>query len=466
MALLKKLDRLIIYEIFALTVVIVAAVSSVMFLFRLFGFAELLFLSQDGFFITLMTILVYSLPSIFKITLPTSLLLASVIVTVRMAQDRELEAWMASGVSIARMAISPLALGLFMSGLAMGSSLFLEPYARQQYRLFKWMNTRRAIESLLESRLTEKTFISELFSVGDADMALYLNSLDRSRKSFGGVFLSVGQKDGGASSVLVAEKGSLLKEQRRGFSDFILTFEKGRFYQPRTSAFKLFDLAQTSPERFVLAPGLKIESLISSMDPSAKREGDALAPQFPSALEWDILEFKELKVSLISLFEKQFTVERFDSDDIRSSYPREFMRELKKKRASPDWGTNRKLARDHTFFYEQIVLPLSCALLPTLGLCLGVQDPRKKAGIAYLGIAVIIFSFYMLVMLCQQLAQQYVIPPEVTLIAPPLFLVFCTALLLHWRTQHPPSTGFVEYIRYSIRAFRKKFFFSKGNIEK
>lgn len=423
--LLKKLDRILAAEIAQLTLIIMAALSSVMFMFRLLSYADYIFVSSDGLMSIFMFVM-FLLPSIFKLTVPVSLLLATTIVILRMASDRELEAWMSSGVGVVRMAATPLAMGGVVMLLSGFSALILEPYSRQEWQKFKWMSARKSVEAIIENRLREKTFLGELFSSGDTTIAFYTDTISESRKDFTGVFLAVSNKKSRYSAVLVANAGSLQKEFRDGFSDYVFTLRDGHYYQPSQPRAGGYDRSSV--------PGAPVNP------------ANPFVPLNPT-LNWSVVKFEELKVSLVNMFSGQFDPGAIEANDIRSLYPSDYWAALAELRKDPDWKENQRNIRNHSYFYEQIVVPFSCLFLPLIGLCLGIQDPRRKSGMAYLGLGVVAFVYYANIMLCQQLATRRIVPPEVTLYLPPVVLTAIALVMLRWRGAYPPSIGFKEFAR-------------------
>jgi lipopolysaccharide export LptBFGC system permease protein LptF len=469
-------------EILSLTVIIMAALSSVMFLFRLLAFADYIFVSEEGLLSVFMFIL-FLLPAIFKLTVPVSLLLSTMVVVLRMSHDRELEGWMSVGVSPARLAVGPVLVGVLVCGLSGFSSLFLEPFSRQEWRQFKYMHARKSVESIIENRLQEKTFLSELFRAGGADIAFYVDALAPNRRDFSGVFFAVTNKDQPFSMVLVAKEGTLQKEQGEGLTDYVLTLRDGHFYHPTVSdgkpAVSLDDLSRGGGMRVSPVPSpspvptpldsaaqavldAQIAALPNPTHPPTPTPDPAATPvptpteipwseryQYPR--DWSVTGFQEMRVSLLNMFSRQFDPGSFDANDIRSLYPRDYVRELRKLRTGPEWGKNQRHVRDHSFFYEQIVVPFSCLLLPLIGVCLGIQDPRRKAGLAYLGLGLVVFAYYASIMTCQQLALRFVLPPEVTLVVPPVVLSLLSLVMLAWRVRYPPSVRFFEFLGIEAR---------------
>jgi lipopolysaccharide export LptBFGC system permease protein LptF len=414
--LISKLDKHLIIEIFVLTSIITASITSVMFMFRLLGYSEYIFVSSEGLFSILMFV-VFLLPAIFKLTIPISLLLATLIVFQRLSNDRELEAWLSVGVSPLRMARGPMFMGLLVASITLFSALYLEPFSRREWRKFKWMHAKKSVEMILENKIREKTFISELFRTGDSDIGFYVERLSEAKNTFEGVFLTIKSKQDKHTFVLTAEQGTLVKTSNRGVSDFILQLKNGTFYYPQTEN--------------------KIQDSQNLTD-----------------VVYTTVSFEKSSYSLISLFQAQFDPGSFNSDDTRSLYPLEYWNSLKEMRQKPDWEKNAKGIRDHSFFYEQLVVPFACILLPLLGMCLGIQDPRRKPGMAYLGLGVVMFLTYATIMVSQQLALKLVASPEITLILSPICMTTVTLLCLRWRTLFPPGTLFREYILLSIRSLR------------
>jgi lipopolysaccharide export LptBFGC system permease protein LptF len=401
-----KIDRLIFSEIASLTLVILAILSTVMFLFRILSMTDYLVLTQEGV-LSLLMFVIFVVPNILKLTLPLSLLFAAAIVTVRMSGDRESEAWMSSGVSALRLCRAPFFLGLVFALMAAASALWMEPYARQQWRTFKWIHARKGVEAILENRLQEKTFISDLFQGGGTRVALYVDKIGQDKSRFSGVFLGINSsQEGQPSQILTAETGQLRKDSESGNYDYIFELRNGRLHQPLSSG------------------------------------------------AWNVMAFDKLKISLVNMFQKQFEVGQFDANDLRSYYPARYIEELKELRNRSDWGSNQRSVRDHTYFYEQIVVPLSCLFFPVIGVCLGLQDPRRRAGVAYLGLVAIVFIFYAFIMFSQQMAVKFVFPPEVSLFLPLVSLFLMSIAVLVWRSRHPPSTIFSEFL---AREWRKLF---------
>ena len=190
MAILHKLDRLIANEIITLTFVITASLSSIMIMAKIPRYAQLLFSAPDTG-TTFLMLLLMILPSIIKFTVPISLLISASLVTIRMAADRELEAWMASGVSILRLSAMPSFIGLIVMLISLFSALIFEPYSNKQFEKFRWVQSRKAVEELIKDSLREKSFNkSNVLDSDRVNILLYMQDISKDRSEFKNVFLA------------------------------------------------------------------------------------------------------------------------------------------------------------------------------------------------------------------------------------------------------------------------------------
>jgi lipopolysaccharide export LptBFGC system permease protein LptF len=445
MPIVKKVHLLLAHEILSLTAIITAALTSVMFLFRLLTYSEYIFASSEGL-LSIFMFVVFLFPTIFKLTIPLSLFVGTTIAVARMAQDREMEAWMSFGTGVGRLTVAPLAIGSAAAVLSLSLALFLEPMARKEFLKYKWMYARRNVEQVIESRLHPRTFISEPFEGGNTDICLFVDWLSENRRDFKGVFLAVQTKKERFASVLVAESGGLRRELKEGFFDYVFTLRNGRMYEAVESEGTMADASRTLP----LASLMQVEAKSGAAD--IERRLRAL----PS-VSWRVVRFSEFDISLVSLFNQKFQVTAPDANDMRTKMPREYLAALRESRESdPKWRKNRDKVRNHTFFYEQFAIPFACLLLPLAGLALGVHDPRRKMSHVYVGIGLCIFLFYASVMAGQQIPLAQKAPPELMLVLPPVVLVLMTTVLLRMRLRYPPSVGFKEYLGLVILGWHNR----------
>ncbi len=465
---LSRIDLLFAKEIVSLCLVIMASVSSVMFVFRIYAYADFIILSQDGL-ATLILFVVFLFPAIFKLTIPISLLLASLIVTIRMSQDRELEAMMANGASLWRLARAPTVVGFVAMVLSLYTGLYLEPYSREQMSQFRWMQTVRGLENFISSRLDDRAFLNDIFPLDDVDVSLYVENIPNEKGDLEGVFLSLKAADNADESdmVLLGETGSLRKEFDGTFPDYVFTVNDGYVYQPGRLPLVQVDPPASPANSGVEESGGGTESQMVSR--ALTYSGGEYGPLPQSVAEvaagmaaWDVFQFTQLKLSIFSLFRRHKGESQDGEVGIRTLQPAAYLEELKRRRTSESWGSNQRYIRDHTYFYEAATVPLACLFLPMMGICLGLLDPRRKAGFAYLGLGIVMFIYYSAVKVCQQLALELVVSPELTLWLPSLVILALAMVLFRWRLVYPPSTRFVESVTLDFRALKAALLSRRG----
>lgn len=444
MPLVKKVHVLVAREIISLTAIITAALTSVMFLFRLLTYSEYIFMSSEGL-LSIFMFVVFLFPTIFKLTIPLSLFVGTSIAVARMAQDREMESWMSFGVGVGRLAVAPFAIGAVAAAISLSLALFLEPISRKEFLKYRWMYARRNVEQVLENRLHPRTFISEPFEGGNTDVCLFVDWLSDSKREFKGVFLAVQTKRARFASVMVADSGELRRELKEGFFDYVFTLRNGRMYEA-------VELDST------MADGKRPSAMVALMQ-SVGSDAASIENRLKAlpAVSWRVVRFAEFNVSLVSLFNQKFQVAAPDANDMRTKMPMEYLGALKAgRKEDPQWRKNRDKVRNHTFFYEKFAIPVACILLPLAGLALGVHDPRRRMSHVYVGIGLCIFLFYASVMAGQQIPLAQKAPPELMLVLPPVVLIIMTSVLLRMRMQYPPSVGFKEYLGIVFASWRRR----------
>ncbi|KAB8032228.1 LptF/LptG family permease [Fluviispira multicolorata] len=444
MAVLQKLDRLMATEIISLTFVVTASLSSIMIMAKLPRYADLLFSAPDSV-TTFLMLLLYIFPNVLKLTVPISLLLASAIVTIRMAADRELEAWMASGVSIFRFAAMPTVLGIVVMLISLFSALYFEPYSTQQFNKFKWIQTRGVVEAVLANTIREKSFIYDVPSSEKVNLSLYFQNVSTDKSEFKDVFMGIKPPNENFFSIVVSETGGLKKTLNNGLPDYVFSLHNGTAYSERESKQTLLNLTKEFPNTYFQAKVLPANSAFNL---------------FPKPSDLIITEFKDMDISLVNTFKSKFKTDATVSGGADQFYPAEFLKYLNQQKAkSPDWKNDRTIIEKYLFILKQISIPLSTLFLPIIGVCLGIQDPRRKQYGVYFAIGLVIFSLYASLSVCQQLALSFIISPFSILFVTPCVLMFIILFLLRWRLRHPPSTGFIAFVRddlIKIKFFTKK----------
>ena len=437
-----KLDKLLASEIVSLTFVITASLSSIMMMAKIPRYAQVLFSAPDTA-TTFLMLLLYSFPSIIKFTVPISLLLACSIVTIRMAADRELEAWMASGVSVLRLARMPTILGFLVMLISLFSALFFEPYSNRQFEMFKWVQSRELVEAMIKNSIREKSFINDAFANSDnVNLVMFLNKVSDDKTDFQDVFIGLKTNSYSYYSIVQSKEGELKKKSNEGFPDYIFSLKTGTGYSGKLAEHNLAYYLTKKDEHFKF--------------PQKEFNKNDLI-HFPKVTDWTITHFSDMHISLINTFKDKFKIEMNQIENSNQLYPREYFNKLNIEMDSNlEWNKDIKIIEKLIFIFKQISVPISTIFLPIIGICLGIQDPRRKQFGVYLGVCLVIFSLYASISACQQLSLNFIIPPYSMLVVTPLILILIIILLLRWRLKHPPSTGFIAFLQEDFRFKRKR----------
>ncbi|MES2615716.1 MAG: LptF/LptG family permease [Bdellovibrionota bacterium] len=438
MALFQKIDRLLAGEIISLTFVITAGVSSIMMMAKLPKYADFLFSAPD-ILTSFLMLLLYILPSILKLTVPISLLLACAIVTMRMSADRELEAWMSCGVSIVRLAFMPTLLGVGVMFISLSSSLYFEPYSNKQWEKFKWLQGRSLVEAFIKNSLKEKSFIYDLrdsknlLMTDAAKLSLYFGNVNSSKTHMKDVFIAFSDPNSLYSSYIIAKTGELSKELVSGYPDYLFKLNTGFIYSYKEGKNSLPSLMKQQPASHYVFPNKNIPKSELNL--------------YPTPSDWTVTQYSNLNLSLVSVFKDKFKIEMNPTNQMDQLYPKEYFTALTaEKEKKENWKTSEDVVEKILFFMKQISVPVSTVFLPLIGVCLGILDPRKKQISVYFGIGIVIFALYSSLSLCQQLALKFVVSPYSMLFVTPFVLILILLVLMRWRSRYPPSCGFFEFI--------------------
>jgi lipopolysaccharide export LptBFGC system permease protein LptF len=428
MQILKRIDKYFIVEVFSLTFMIMAAVSTLVFFLMLPGKLSFI-LSTNNFLFTFFMIFVFLFPTIYKLTVPVSLLLASTLITYRASHDREMEVWFSSGISVVRIAIPLVLLGLlaFISSLAM--TLYLGPYANKEFEKFRYLQASELIESIVQNKIRSETFLENVLAANNSKFVLYFDKVSSVGESFEGAFISSTPEETDKSISIFAKKGYFKKMKTQGIIDYSLILQDGEL---------LFsDIFANKNNKKILYKNFGIEGL-SLRD---------------SELDWTRVKFSELNFSLVNFFQKYF--KPFDSTykDIRSSYPMGVLNHIKNVTEKSDWRSDRSFIRDYCFFLEKFVLAFACIIFPFIGVCLGSVDVRNKQFSSIFSLSLIAFMFYAIVLYTSYLAMKGYIHPIISIITSPIFLILVTILLVHWKYRYPPSVNFKDYLKWTFKRF-------------
>lgn len=153
---------------------------------------------QGSGLIAILSMAANLIPHYLGLALPAAFFISVFLVTSRFAEDHELDAWQASGVSLRGISAPFLWLGLALAAFSLILSGYLQPHTRYSYRAILHGVT----QSVWDARIPAGTFTR----VGD--YVIYAREVDSSGHRLRGVFLQ--EKVGDVQIVTTAERGAVI----------------------------------------------------------------------------------------------------------------------------------------------------------------------------------------------------------------------------------------------------------------
>lgn len=309
--------------------------------------------------------------------------------------------------------------------------------------MFKWVQSRELVEAMIKNSIREKSFINDAFANSDnVNLVMFLNKVSEDKTDFQDVFIGLKTNSYSYYSIVQSKEGELKKKSNDGFPDYIFSLKNGTGYSGKLANHNLPYFLSNKDEHF-------------KFPQKDFNKNDLIL--FPKVSDWTITHFSDMHISLINTFKDKFKVEMNQIENSNQLYPREYFNQLSKEmETNLDWNKDIKMVEKLIFIFKQISVPISTIFLPIIGICLGIQDPRRKQFGVYLGVGLVIFALYASISLCQQLSLNFILPPYAMLLATPLILIFIIILLLRWRLKHPPSTGFIAFLQEDFKFKRKR----------
>jgi lipopolysaccharide export system permease protein len=172
-------------------------------------------LGKKNSFAVVFEMLAYLVPHYLGLAVPAALFLGMLLGFNKMSKDNEIEAWMASGVGLSRLARTAIALGIVLSVTSLVVFGWLQPHTRYLYR-----------SVIFDVRNVDVFYLAEEGVFMQAGSRTFIiDTLDRRNNAFDRIFLF---DDKGAEGIetVTAERGTLipLGEKRRP----VLRLQNGR----------------------------------------------------------------------------------------------------------------------------------------------------------------------------------------------------------------------------------------------
>lgn len=175
-------------------------------------------------------------PHYLGLTLPAAFFIALFVVIARLNQDSEVDALLASGVSLTRMVAPYVGLGLVLMCVSLVVFGYLQPYSRYAYRAV----LHAAQNAGWSGALQEQMIVSP-----DPDLTITVDAADPAGRSLGGVFIRRIGPDG-REDVTTARAGRLSADQAAGVATLVLAdgqqLRTNRRDEPELLSFESFTL--------------------------------------------------------------------------------------------------------------------------------------------------------------------------------------------------------------------------------
>ena len=230
-------------------------VLSVLFFNFVFLMAEMIeitnwIVNYDVSILAVLLMILYSTPLFMVFVIPMSSMMSILLTFLRMSGDNEITALKSGGLSVYRMMLPVIVLGLLGFGVTLFITVYAMPWATQAIRGL----TYRVAASNVDIGLKERTF-NDSFK----DVMLYINKVDLKNKELIDIFIEDKRQEGIVSTV-VAPRGKLFSEPDKFL--YHLMLYNGTIHQTNLDdrmansiGFKTYQLSLDIKEAF--APGKK-----------------------------------------------------------------------------------------------------------------------------------------------------------------------------------------------------------------
>jgi len=193
---MKLLDRMVLKEMATVFALGVLVFTFVLLTNKILRLVELI-VSRGVGLLTVLQLFLYILPYSLVVTIPMSVLLATLVTFTRLAGDSEILAFHGAGVSLLRLSRPAVFFGLLTTAITLVITIWILPVSNQAFKtmIFR-MSQRQATVGIQEG-----IFNSELDG-----LILYVERIDRKTQGLEGVFL-VDSRTPKQQRIIIAQKG-------------------------------------------------------------------------------------------------------------------------------------------------------------------------------------------------------------------------------------------------------------------
>ena len=322
-------------------------------------------------------------------TIPIAFLFAVFLTFGRLSADGEYPALLASGFSLRRAAAPVMLVAGILYVASSLSALNLEAFGRREFVQFLYRKTQTELDNLIRNKLQSGVFLDNFLGY-----VLYAEKVSEDRSHLDNVLLAPSSRKND-NFTMVAPSGQIQGSVEQG--NLLLTLDYG------------------------IAVSSKAETTRSS-----------------------VLKFKRAEIDLLRIFREQILDDEGADDDFRSYGPVALWNYVGKLKANPDRNES-VYKRARYLLHQRIGMSFIVISFALYGMVLGVSDPRRGKGMAYIGAILVIIGSFMVVTGMQKVAEQGILTAPWAVWTGNLLIFAFGLFLVYQKNRLPPSEGTLDF---------------------
>ncbi len=384
---MKIVDRYLLRELAVPFILGIGVFTSILLIVRILKLVEMV-VNRGVPFLEMLKLFSYILPAFLEVTLPMALLLAILVAFGRMSSDSEIIALRASGFSLYRLL---LPVGLFALGAAI-LTFFLSVYARP------WGNglLRTGIYDIVKARASAGVK-PKVFNDDFAGLVLYVDRVDPGGSTLHGILIS-DQRDTGKSRASADADESLNSVKIGGVDSArevnTVYASSGRIY--------------SRPDEQYITLRLNDGGIYSVSEKGKSFENTTF-----ETLDINL----DLSTALADLQARKKDVSELQLAELRQAIAG------KEAAGAPAFA-------ERVEWHRKVAIPFACLVFAAIGVPLGIQPTRSVHSRGFSVSLALIFLYYLLLTLGQNLGERGTLHPLIAVWIPNLTLASIAAYLL------------------------------------
>lgn len=328
-------DRYVLRQVFTPLATALVIGLIVLLAERMLGFLDIA-LGKQNFLVVVFSMLAYLSPNYVGIALPAAIYLGVLFGFSRLSQSNELEALLASGIGVHRLARPLALLALLLAGVNIAIVGWLQPYGRYAYRstVFNVQNVN------LFYLVNDGVFMKS------GSRVFILDELNRAENRFGSIFI-FDDRNGKGIETVTAENGSLI------------------------------DAGEADSQVLRLENGQRL-----AIEPQPQPASSAQAPNPVTSI------FERADTPLASISNKTFRPRGHDERELT-------LIELFSWQGAAPAGTNERMMRAE--LHNRILAVMAIPMLPFLALSFALAHRRNRSAYRFGAAIILLIAFYVIV---------------------------------------------------------------------